>query len=78
MHTNMPGDVACMLVCRRVPYDAHVALDVQSLINGSDETHLCKSLRLNGIRWIEDGSPRSRHIVHEEVTPENVFRLILI
>ena len=47
-----------------------VRFSISSSINGSDETHICESLRLNRISWIKDELPRFYHVAREEETHE--------
>ena len=46
---------------------------LHSSINGSDEMHICESLRLNHVCWIEDGPPRFHCIAREEEMHETSF-----
>ena len=71
------------LQCRRtsqfiVNLDVTVSAGVSSSINGSDEMHRCKSLRLSRGHWIRDGPPRFQHVAHFRSNERNVIRLILI
>ena len=50
--------------------DVNIGWNVSTSINGSDETHICKSLWLNRGLWIEDGPVRFCHVMCEEETHE--------
>ena len=55
-----------------------IKFSVSSSINSSDGPLGCKLLRLSHVYLIEDELLRFCHVVHEEVTVENVCLIILI